>query len=292
LKSSDKTNAGASASESAAQSATALLTLRDVHARYDGAARDTVARVSLSLGPREIVCILGPNGCGKTTLLRVLTGALPCARGEALAWGEPVASIDRKSLARRLAVVGQQEESSHDFTVGEVVAMGRAPHQDAWLRERAEDRAVVDDAIARCRVGDLRTRLYRTLSGGEQKRVQIARALAQRPEALLLDEPAAFLDVHEQIALYDLLEREVHEKGMALLVVMHDLNAAAQYADRVVLMKGGEIVSAGTVAEVMTYATLKETFDADLYCGVNEITKARFFLPMRTQQRGSQEETK
>jgi iron complex transport system ATP-binding protein len=274
LKSSDKNN---------------LLTLRDVHARYDdapgraarGATRDTIAHVSFALGGGELVCVLGPNGSGKTTLLRVMSGALPCARGEALAFGGPVGAADRKALAKRLAVVGQKEETTHDFTVAEVVMMGRAPHQDAWLREREEDRAVVDDAIARCRVGEFRARLYRTLSGGEQKRVQIARALAQRPDVMLLDEPAAFLDVHEQVALYDLLEREVHENGMACLVVMHDLNAAAQYADRVVLMKSGEIVSAGTVDEVMTYAKLKETFDADLYCGVNELTNTRFFLPMR-----------
>jgi iron complex transport system ATP-binding protein len=257
------------------------LTLHDVHARYERGTRSTLSAVNLSLFPSELVCVLGPNGSGKTTLVRVLSGALKEERGEARAFGVPIASMDKKALARKVGVVTQTEEAAHDFTVREVVMMGRSPHQDAWLREREEDHAVVAEVLALCRLQDLSTRLYRTLSGGEQKRVQIARALAQKPEVLLLDEPAAFLDVHEQVALYDLLSEEVRERKLACLVVMHDLNAAAQYGSRVVLMKAGEIVGAGSVEEVMTYRTLKETFDADLYCGVNEITNTRFFLPMR-----------
>src|SRR6185295_18075485 len=110
----------------------------------------------------------------------------------------------------------------------------------------------------------------------------IARALAQEPRVLLLDEPGAFLDVRHQLDLYELLAAEVKERSLACLVVMHDLNVAAQFAERIVLMKDARIVAAGRVEEVMTYATLKETFDADLYCGVNEITSSRFFLPMRS----------
>ena len=260
----------------------AILTLRDVHARYEAKGDLTLTAVTLSLFPGRISCVLGPNGAGKTTLVRVVSGALSPERGDVALGGENVATLDKRKLARSLAVVSQIEDGTHDFRVDEVVMMGRAPHQDAWLRERAEDRAVVDDAILRCRIDPLRKRLYRTLSGGEQKRVQIARALAQKPKVLVLDEPAAFLDVREQIALYDLLTDEVQEHGLACLVVMHDLTAAAQLGDEVVLMKRGRVVSAGAIEAVMTYKTLKETFDAELYCGVNEITNTRFFLPMRS----------
>jgi len=159
--------------------------------------------------------------------------------------------------------------------------MGRAPHQDGWMRASDEDRRVVADVLARCDLEALATRAVEQLSGGEQKRVAIARALAQRPRVLLLDEPAAFLDVRHQIALYDLLAESVAREKLACLVVMHDLNAAAQYATRVALAKGGKLVAVGAIEDVMTYRRLRETFDADLYCGLNELTGTRFFVPMR-----------
>jgi iron complex transport system ATP-binding protein len=162
------------------------------------------------------------------------------------------------------------------------VMMGRAPHQGGWMRPSDRDVSVVNDALARCDLLELRSRPVHELSGGEQKRVAIARALAQEPRVLLLDEPAAFLDVKHQIALHELLIDEIARRKLACVVVMHDLNAAAQYATRVMLMKGGAATAIGAVAEVMTYARLKETFEAELYVGVNELTGDRFFLPMRS----------
>lgn len=152
------------------------------------------------------------------------------------------------------------------------------------MRGTEKDAAIVEAAMARCDLLQLASRAARALSGGEQKRVAVARALAQEPKVLLLDEPGAFLDVRHQLELYELLAAEVKRRRMACLVVMHDLNVAAQFADRVVLMKNGGVVAAGRVAEVMTWRTLKETFDVDLYCGVNELTGARFFLPMRAKR--------
>lgn len=150
------------------------------------------------------------------------------------------------------------------------------------MRENEKDERIIDDALRRCELVALADRPAHALSGGEQKRVAVARALVQEPKILLLDEPGAFLDVRHQVELYELLASEVKERELACLVVMHDLNIAAQFADRVVLVKAGRIVAAGPVDDVMTWRTLKETFDADLYCGVNELTGARFFLPMRT----------
>ena len=237
--------------------------------------------VDLHVAAGEMVCVLGPNGAGKTTLVRVASGLLAPRSGEVRLLGEKLGDRSRSEVARVLAVVEQTQEISGSFTVREVVAMGRAPHQGSWMRSSEDDERIIEDAIVRCDLRGLASRPARALSGGEQKRVAVARALAQEPKVLLLDEPGAFLDVRHQLDLYELLASEVKERGLACLVVMHDLNVAAQFADRVVLMKDGRVVAAGSVAEVMTWKTLKETFDADLYCGVNDLTGARFFLPMR-----------
>ncbi len=261
---------------------------RDVHARYASTrgTADPLAGVSLALEAGELVCILGPNGAGKSTLMRVLAGTLAPARGEVTLFGKAMAASDRRDVARVLAVVPQQSEVAWGFAVRDVVTMGRAPHQDGWMRAGEEDRRVVSEVLELCDLTQLASRPVDELSGGEQKRVAIARALAQKPRVLLLDEPAAFLDVRHQIALYDLLAQSVAREKLACLVVMHDLNVAAQYATRVVLAKEGRFVAVGAVDEVMTYARLRETFDADLYVGVNELRGTRFFVPMRGEGRG------
>jgi iron complex transport system ATP-binding protein len=214
---------------------------------------------------------------------------LGVSAGEVRLLGANVASLARGEIARGLAVVEQQQELAMGFTVREVVSMGRAPHQGAWMRSSAQDEAIIAEALVRCDLVALASRPAHALSGGEQKRVAIARALVQEPKVLLLDEPGAFLDVRHQLDLYELLASEVKGRELACLVVMHDLNVAAQFADRIVLMKHGRVVAAGSVDEVMTWKTLKETFDADLYCGVNDLTGVRFFLPMRANANAGKE---
>lgn len=259
-----------------------VLTLRGVTARYEGLHGDAqLTDVTLDVAPRRHLCVLGPNGAGKTTLLRVACGLLAPTAGEVLLAGSPIAELDRGAIARVVAVVPQTEPMTFPFSVEEVVAMGRAPHLGAWMREGERDRAIVDEMLERCDLTRLRRRPVRELSGGEQKRVAIARALAQTPRLLLLDEPAAMLDVAHQIALYDLVD-EVVRGGIACVSVVHDLNIAAQYAHEVLLLAaGGRVAGLGSVEEVMTWAKLKDVLAADLYCGENDLTGARFFLPMR-----------
>lgn len=270
-------------------SASTPLAARGISARYRLAgrgARETetsaLDAVSIELRAGELLAVLGPNGAGKSTLLRVLSGAMAPSAGDVALFGQPIRDLDRRAIARSLAVVAQTEDVAFSFSVREVVRMGRAPHLSGWMRPRAEDEAIVDDVIARCDLVGLQHRPASALSGGERKRVAIARALAQKPRVLLLDEPGAFLDVRHALELYDLLADEIARERLACMVVMHDLNIAAQYASRIALMKGGALVAAGGIEEVMTYANLKRTFDADLYVGENELTKARFFLPMRS----------
>ncbi len=236
--------------------------------------------VSLSIAAGELATVLGPNGAGKSTLLRVMSGTLAASRGKVTLLGEPIDAWDRARIARHVAVVPQTSEVAFGYAVKDVVMMGRAPHQDAWMRPSPDDTRAVEEALAKCDLSDLASRRVDELSGGEQKRVAIARAFAQKPAVLLLDEPGAFLDVRHQVMLYDLLD-DARKSGTACVVVMHDLNVAAQYATQVLLMKRGRLVASGTIEQVMTYARLKETFDADLYCGVNDVNGTRFFLPMR-----------
>jgi len=259
------------------------LGLQGVSAGYGRAARE-LDGVTLHVCAGELVCVLGPNGAGKTTLLRVASGRLRAHEGEVRLLGEPIERRDRAGIARVMAVVEQTQEPS-PFSVRDVVAMGRAPHQGAWMQARPEDRDRVDAALARCDLVPLAARPMNALSGGEQKRVAIARALVQEPRVLLLDEPGAFLDVRHQLELYELLAEEIKARSVGCLVVMHDVNLAAQFADRIVLMKAGRIVASGSIEATLTWATLKETFDTDLYVGENDQNGARFFLPMRARPR-------
>jgi len=254
--------------------------LEDVTAAYEGQTTPALVGVSLAVEAGELLAVLGPNGAGKSTLLRVMSGALTPQTGSAKLFGEPLDAQPRERIARRVALVAQASDVAFGFTVREVVMMGRAPHQGSWMRPSDDDARITQEAIQRCDLEALADRRVDALSGGEQKRVAIARAIAQRPEVLLLDEPGAFLDVRHQVALYDLLD-QLKEGGLAIVVSMHDINAAAQYASRVVLMKEGRLVAVGKIEEVLTYRQLQRTFDADLYCGVNELTGTRFFLPMR-----------
>lgn len=231
--------------------------------------------------------ILGPNGAGKSTLLRVLSGLLAPSAGSVRVRGEDVARLDRRAIARRIAVVHQHAEVAMGFTVSEVVAMGRAPHQAGWMRPSGHDEDVVRHALATCELDRLASRPVAELSGGEQKRVAIARALAQEAQILLLDEPGAHLDVRHLVAMHELIRAEVATRNIACVAVLHDMNLAAEYADEVALLKGGRLLAHGTVPEVLTYRRLKEVFETELWVGVNELDGARYFLPVRPRSRPS-----
>jgi iron complex transport system ATP-binding protein len=257
-----------------------MLILEAVGARYSGGIT-ALSEVSLKVRPGEVCAVLGPNGAGKSTLVRILSGALRPSHGKATLFGDDLATLDRRALARRIAVVPQIVEVALGFTVREVVAMGRAPHQGAWMRPSSEDEEIVLRSLAACDLTRLAERPVMHLSGGEQKRVAIARALSQSARAIVLDEAASHLDIRHAVELHEVVCREVAERNLVCVVVLHDLNAAARYADQVALLKAGRLVASGSVEEVMTYRQLKEVFEAELYVGVNELDGKRYFLPVR-----------
>ncbi len=252
-----------------------------IAARYDENGPLAIDDVSFDLRAGELVAVLGPNGAGKTTLVRLLSGIQKTISGNVTIFGAPIASLARGDVARKIAVVRQTEPTAFGFSVRDIVMMGRAPHQTGWLRATREDEAIVHAAMTRMDVLELADRQARELSGGEARRVAIARAFAQTPKILLLDEPGAFLDVRHQLALYDRLVNEVKENHLACLVVMHDLNMAAQYADRIVLLQNGKLIACGSPADVMTEARVHEVFGARLLTGVDSKSNAPYFLPVR-----------
>lgn len=223
---------------------------RDLGFRYPGAARDTLRDVTMEVPAGALYAVLGPNSAGKSTLLRLLLGLEPPERGEVLYRGQPTAGWGRRAIAREVGVVPQSEEIAFPMTVRELVSMGRYPHLGPWRREGPEDRRAVDAALARCDVADLASRPLSTLSGGERQRARVARALAQEPSTLVLDEPTASLDIRHEMAIFRLL-RALADDGTTVLVVTHNLNLAARFADHLLLLGAGQPAASGPPGAVL-----------------------------------------
>ena len=225
-----------------------VATLAGVVAGYgSGAAgRRVLHGVDLELAEGEHVALLGANGSGKSTLLRVISGVLAPVAGRVELFGRPIASWARGDLARRVTVLPQGMELPHGFRVSEIVALGRIPHARSWFASSAEDAAAVERALIDADVAQLADRSVHELSGGERQRVLVALALAQEPRLLLLDEPTAHLDVAHQLALMGLLERLRATRALTVVAVLHDLNLAARFADRAVVLHEGRLVPAGS----------------------------------------------
>jgi iron complex transport system ATP-binding protein len=243
--------------------------------------REAVLRgVDLRVEAGTFFGLLGPNGAGKSTLLHLVCGALRPGSGSVRVQSRDVSQWDRLELARTLAVVPQQFDCAFPFTVMEVVLLGRVPHRGPLALDGDEDVRIARESMEATGVLPLATRRINELSGGELKRVTIAKALAQQPRILLLDEPAAHLDIRHQVGLYRLIREVQGRTGLTVISAMHDLNLAAAFCDRVALLKGGRLVCTGPIAEVMTYRRLREVFETDIYVGVNELTGHRLFTPM------------
>jgi iron complex transport system ATP-binding protein len=262
------------------------LRLEHVSARYPHAPYPALEHVDLRVERGQIAILLGANGSGKSTLLRVAAGLLETSAGNVHILGRDIRAYDRRELARVVAIVPQTSAVALGFRVGEVVGMGRAPHQSGWMRERNQDRALVEGALVRCDLTRLADRRVEELSGGEQRRVALARALAQEPSVLLLDEPGAFMDVRHRLDLHDLLDEIASAEKLACVVAMHELDAAAHLATHVLLLREGRVVAAGSPDEVMTAPRLGQTFDVEVEVSVHAPSGQRqFFVVSRSRPR-------
>ena len=254
------------------------VTAKDIDFAY-AAGAPVLRGLTLGIERGRLACLLGPNGSGKTTLLRILVGLLEPGAGEVRLAGVPLAEYPRGALARRVAYVPQETLSSVGFTVLETVLMGRSPHTGALGFESPADWYAAREALRQTNTEPFAERSLEELSGGERQRVIIARALAQEPDLILLDEPTSFLDIRHQHAIYGLLGRLVREKNLTVVCISHDLNLAAAYADDLVLVSRGRVVASGRPADVIRPEVLSPVYETPVEVRTDEATGRPFLLP-------------
>jgi len=218
-------------------------------------------KIDLSIEKGEMVGILGPNGSGKTTLLKLMSGALRPSAGRVLLEGSDISRMAIKEIARKMTVVPQETDLGFDFTVREVVSMGRYPHLGRFQFNDPESERIVRRSMKRMGVLDLAEKSFSQLSGGEKQRVIIARALSQEPELLFLDEPTKNLDVRHSLDIMTLVRRMNIRSGLTVAAVLHDLDLAARYCTRIILLKEGRIYRDGPIESVLNPEIIEQVFD-------------------------------
>ncbi len=237
-----------------------ILEAREVAVQYAGSLEPALHGVGMTITSGQLVAIVGPNGSGKTTLLRALLGTLPLSRGSVELLGRPVRMWRPQEMAKVVGVVTQREETLFPLTVAQTVGLGRYAHLGPIAAPGDADRHAVAEAMARADVDSLADRRSDTLSGGEWQRVRIARALAQEPSLLLLDEPTASLDIRHEMEVFE-LARRLAGQGIATVLVTHHLNLAARYADRIMLLHRGACVADGVPSTVLTEPHVTRVFE-------------------------------
>lgn len=225
--------------------------------------RRVISDLAVAIPPGKITVIVGANASGKSTLLRGLSRLLKPAAGSVRLDGRDIREFSPKQFARLVGLLPQQPTAPAGITVRELVSRGRYPHEGWFHQPTAQDAAAIADALDATSTTDLAARSVDELSGGQRQRVWIAMALAQDPEILLLDEPTTFLDIAHQVEVLDVLLERNRSRSTTIVMVLHDLNLAARYADRLVVMCAGEIIVEGTPSEVLTAATIKRAFELD-----------------------------
>lgn len=252
------------------------LVFADVVVRYPRAAEAAVRGVRFAAAPGRLTALVGPNGSGKSSTVRALLGRAPLVAGRITADGDDVVGLAARERARRVAVVPQRESPTFPIAVREFVALGRF----AWDERSEATRTAVEAALARADAAALADRDTETLSGGEWQRVRVARALAQGAPTVVLDEPTAFLDVAHEMAVFELL-RALADEGRTVLVVSHQLNLVARFADHVVLLHRGEVAAQGPPAAVMDGPTLERVYDWPLVVSRDPAVGAPTLVPLR-----------
>ncbi|MFC6016472.1 ABC transporter ATP-binding protein [Plantactinospora solaniradicis] len=254
-----------------------MLSTRDLAVGYDD--RTVLDGLDLDLPADAFTVIVGPNACGKSTLLRTMARLLTPRRGTVLLDGAAIRDLPTRAVARRLGVLPQSPLVPEGVTVADLVGRGRQPYQRWWRQWSPEDEVAVSEAMALADVQELAERPVDTLSGGQRQRVWIAMTLAQDTETLLLDEPTTFLDLAHQVEVLDLLHRLRTERGRTVVAVLHDLNQAARYADHLVAMRAGAVVAAGPPRQILTVDLVRDVFGLDCVVVPCPVTGAPLVVP-------------
>ena len=257
-----------------------MISFLNVVVRYPGAARPAVDGVNLVAPAGKVTAVAGPNGSGKSTLIRALLRTVALERGSIALDGAPLDAHDQRAFARRVAVVPQREEPLFPMRVREYVALARFPSLGLWRAGSAGDAEAIQSALESAGMDGYADRRTDELSGGEWQRVRIARALAQGGGALVLDEPATFLDIGHEMAMFELLAARA-ASGAAVLVVSHHLNLVARFADEIVLLDRGRVAAAGAPADVMTPEVLEPVYHWPLHVGHDAVSNSPALTPLR-----------
>ena len=244
-----------------------MLEARNISVRFGD--REVLHDVSFNARSGETVALLGPNGAGKTTLLRSLNGTVRLDMGEIVLDGKLIGDLSRREIARKIAVVAQENETKFPITVTEFVLAGRFARGAAFGWETRDDITAAENSLAECDLTGFGDRLMNELSGGERQRVVLARALAAQTSVLLLDEPTANLDLAHQALMFKLVRARCREAGTAAVVITHDLNLAAEFADRVLLLKNGQVVATGTPSKVLSETNVRDVYGVDVLLDAN-----------------------
>ncbi len=265
-------------------SAGAAFEANDLVFGYEGSARPALHGVSFAVEPGALYAVIGPNGSGKSTLLKLLLGALHPARGRVVYGGRALSEWSRRELARQIGVVPQGGEIVFPITVREIVEMGRYPHLGLLGRPRRLDHAAVDEALKRCDIVELADRPLSRLSGGERQRALVARALAQQPATLVLDEPTISLDIRHEMQIFELLAELTRHDEVTVVLVTHHLNLAARYADRMLLLDQGVPAAEGAPRQVLRRETVESVYGwpvvVDVHPGPGRDVGAPQILPL------------
>ena len=238
-----------------------VLSAQNISFSYEGSPAPLLDDFSFAVSEREFSCLIGPGGAGKTTIFKILSGFLRPDSGKVLLHGRPIGDFRASERARLLAVVPQTARASLPFTVRQIVEMGRFARLSRFSSLSKEDRLHIDEAMEMMNVKHFSEKLYTHLSGGEKQRVRLAAALAQEPSVMLLDEPAASLDIGHSAALMKLLRRMNTERNIAIVIISHDIQTSAAFFDRMVLLSDGRILADGPAPEVMTESLIGETYN-------------------------------
>ncbi|REJ20284.1 MAG: iron-enterobactin transporter ATP-binding protein [Bacillaceae bacterium] len=226
-----------------------------------------VKDMKIEIPDKKITTIIGSNGCGKSTLLKAITRIIPHQSGRIILDGESILKQDTKELAKKMAILPQSPESPAGLTVGELVSYGRYPYQKGFGRLTKKDLEVINWALEVTKTADFKHQPVNALSGGQRQRVWIAMALAQETDIIFLDEPTTYLDMAHQLEVLELLQQLNKEQGRTIVMVLHDINQAARFADYIIALKDGQIIKAGTSDEVIDCNVLKEVFQIDAVIG-------------------------
>ncbi len=255
-----------------------IIEMKSIDFRYPG--RDIFLNLNLSIEEGEILGLIGPNSSGKTTLLKLADGLLFPQRGEVLFRGNNLRHLTRSHLAREVAVVPQEMEVPFAFVVKEIVLMGRSPYLSRFGWETEKDLEIARQSMALADVAQLEDRPFAELSQGEKQRVLLARALAQEPKVILLDEPTSHLDLNHQVEIHELIRRLNREKNLTVLNISHDLDLAAEYSHRIVLMKRGAIDCVGNPSQVITEENIRRVYEIQVMVETNPISGAPRVIPV------------